>query len=78
MLRYTPALNLNARVVLRVLYALRTPAPHAGDRLAKAVTFHKRRVLRAHVAMHGRVPTQAEWGAVGGARGGEQPGADYV
>ena len=48
MLRYTPALNLNARVVLRVLYALRTPAPHAGDRLAKAVTFHKR-VLRAHI-----------------------------
>ena len=42
-------------------------------RLAKAAyleavreegTFHER-VLRAHVAVHGRVPTTAEWGAPG-------------
>ena len=44
-----------------------------GHRLAKAAyleavreegTFHER-VLRAHVAVHGRVPTSAEWGAPG-------------
>jgi hypothetical protein len=29
-------------------------------------TFHER-VQRAHVAVHGRVPTQAEWGAPGAA-----------